>query len=71
MALTASVPFVGIDDSDFHLTHDFVTDDADARRVLSRHGSRHAPNFELLAFDAHTVRHGDLDFAHHGNHFDL
>ena len=62
---------VGIDDSDFHLPHDFVTDDADARRVVSRHGSRHVPNLELLAFDAHPVRHGDLDLAAHRNHLDL
>jgi hypothetical protein len=66
-----SAGVVGIDDFDLHLTHDFMTDDADARRVVSRHGSRRAPNFELLAFDAHSVRHGDLDLAHHRNHFDL
>jgi hypothetical protein len=62
---------VGIDDSDFHLTHNVVTDDADARRVVSRHGSRHASNLELLAFDAYPVRHGDLDLAAHRNHLDL
>lgn len=62
---------VGIDYFDFHLAHVTGAEDADARRIFTRHGPRHAPNLEILAFDAHTVGQDDLDLAHDRRHLDL
>src|SRR5579862_9863223 len=64
-------PLVGIDNFNLHLTAIEIPDDAHARRIRPRYGSRHTPDPEIVALDPHAVRQGDLDLAHDRGHLDL
>lgn len=66
-----SPTFVGINDSDFHVTHVPVPGDPHARRVGPRDRPRHAPNAKIIAFDAHAVRQSDPDLTQDRRYLDV